>query len=124
MEDPQAVDSIMEDQGGRVAVLHVLRPVARPSKLPPGLEMREVILLAVSTQQQAAAAAAALVEPVLMPPVATTREPPVALEERIRFLDRVLLMQLEVPGVLVVVLLRVQLVQRTGVMAAAAAMVM
>jgi hypothetical protein len=34
----------MEVQGGRVVVLRVLRPVARPSKLPPGLEMREEIL--------------------------------------------------------------------------------
>jgi hypothetical protein len=86
--------------------------------------MLEEILLAVSAQQQAAAAAAALVEPVLMPPVATPRELPVALEERIRFLDRVLLMQLEVPGVLVVVLLRVQLVQRMQVTVAVVAMVM
>ena len=43
VEEPLGV-WIMEGREGRVAVLHVVRPVARPSKLPPGLEMREEIL--------------------------------------------------------------------------------
>ena len=35
---------IMELQGARVVVLHVLRPVVRRSKPPPGLEILEEIL--------------------------------------------------------------------------------
>jgi hypothetical protein len=38
---------IMEDRGGRVAARHVADPVARPSRLPPVLEMPEEILEAV-----------------------------------------------------------------------------
>ena len=43
MEDHR-VDSITEVREGRAAALHVLRPVARPSKQPPVLEISEEIL--------------------------------------------------------------------------------
>ena len=43
MEEPM-VASIMAGQEDRVAALHVLRPVVRPLKLPPVLEMPEAVL--------------------------------------------------------------------------------
>jgi hypothetical protein len=43
VEEPLEV-WIMELQGARVVVLHVLRPVVRRSKPPPGLEILEEIL--------------------------------------------------------------------------------